>query len=104
MSQEPFLHIESGTVRFWVSVNEELIGAMIRKETLHYSYHPHKQDDEPLETYEPTWKRFTRRSGSEWRAVRANQCCCVRRTSERRHAVHTDHQCLHFARALQCGV
>jgi hypothetical protein len=51
MSQEPFLHIESGTVRFWVSVNEELIGAMIRKETLHYSYHPHKQDDEPLETY-----------------------------------------------------
>jgi hypothetical protein len=52
MSQEPFLHMESGTVRFWVSVNDELFGAMIRKETLHYSYHPHKQDDDPLETYE----------------------------------------------------
>ena len=51
MSQEPFLHIESGTVRFWVSVNEELIGAMIRKETLHYSYQPRGQDDQPLETF-----------------------------------------------------
>ena len=51
MSQEPFLHTDSGTVRFWVSVNDLVIGAMIRKETLHYSYQPHKQDDDPLETF-----------------------------------------------------
>lgn len=51
MSQEPFLHTDSGTVRFWVSVNDVLIGAMIRKETLHYTYQPHGQDDDPLETF-----------------------------------------------------
>ena len=51
MSQEPFLHTESGTVRFWVPMNDMLMGAMIRKETLHYSYNPHRQDDDPLETF-----------------------------------------------------
>jgi hypothetical protein len=51
MSEEPFLHSDSGTVRFWVPVNDAVIGAMIRKETLHYSYHPQLQNDDPLETF-----------------------------------------------------
>jgi hypothetical protein len=51
MSQEPFFHMPSGTVRFWVSVDGQLIGASIGKETLHYRYKPNASDDDPLETY-----------------------------------------------------
>ena len=51
MSQEPFFHIPSGTVRFWVSVDGLLVGASIGKETLHYRYKPNARDDDPLETY-----------------------------------------------------
>ena len=51
MSQETFFHHESGTVRFWVPVNDALVGAMISKETLHYCYHPHGNGDDALETF-----------------------------------------------------
>lgn len=51
MSTEPFFHIESGTVRFWVQVDDLLVGASIGKETLHYCYQPQSTDDEPLATY-----------------------------------------------------
>jgi hypothetical protein len=51
MSQEPFFHQPSGTVRFWVLVDDVLVGAMIGKATLHYRYHPNRSDDDPLETY-----------------------------------------------------
>ena len=47
MSQEPFFHIPSGTVRFWVSVDGQLIGASIGKEALHYRYKPNASDDDP---------------------------------------------------------
>jgi hypothetical protein len=51
MSQPPFFHQPSGTVRFWVLVDDLLIGASIGKETLHYRYAPQKVDDDPLGTY-----------------------------------------------------
>jgi hypothetical protein len=51
MSHEPFFHLASGTVRFWVPVDGELVGASITKETLHYRYHAQNNDDDPLVTY-----------------------------------------------------
>jgi hypothetical protein len=51
MSNPPFFHEASGSVRFWVLVDGQLVGASIGKETLHYSYRPGARDDEPLDTY-----------------------------------------------------
>jgi hypothetical protein len=51
MSQEPFFHAASGTIRFWVMVDDQLVGASIGKETLHYRYKAHASDDDPLSTY-----------------------------------------------------
>jgi hypothetical protein len=51
MSQPPFFHQPSGTVRFWVLVDELHIGASIGKATLHYRYAPQKVDEDPLVTY-----------------------------------------------------
>jgi hypothetical protein len=51
MSQAPFFHEMSGTVRFWVLVDDVLIGASIGKETLHYRYKPNLRDDDALATY-----------------------------------------------------
>jgi len=51
MAQEPFFHAISGTVRFWVQVDDALIGASISKEALHYRYHPNVSDDDALATY-----------------------------------------------------
>jgi hypothetical protein len=48
---EPFLHLPSGTVRFWVLVNGHLVGASIRREILHYRYHATRSDDDPMVTY-----------------------------------------------------
>ena len=49
--QEPFFHLPSGTVRFWVLVDGVPVGASIRKETLHYRWRAQVNDDDPLETY-----------------------------------------------------
>jgi hypothetical protein len=51
MSQPPFFHAVSGTVRFWVRVDEQFVGASIGKEVLHYRYRPNVSDDDPLATY-----------------------------------------------------
>jgi len=51
MSQPPFFHEISGTVRFWVTIDDLPVGASIGKETLHYRYKPHMNDDDPLQTY-----------------------------------------------------
>jgi Protein of unknown function (DUF1488) len=48
---EPFLHLPSGTVRFWVLVDGQFVGSSIRRETLHYRYHATQTDDDPLLTY-----------------------------------------------------
>jgi hypothetical protein len=51
MPQEPYFHIDSNTVRFWVLVDGLPVAASIGKATLHYRYHPHMRDDQPLATY-----------------------------------------------------
>ena len=51
MLQEPFFDLASGKVRFWVTVNGLAVGATIGKETLHYRWQPHANDDDPLATY-----------------------------------------------------
>ena len=51
MSTESFFHEGSGTVRFWVTLGEALVGAMVKKETLHYRYHALQTNDDPMETY-----------------------------------------------------
>ena len=48
---DPFFHVPSGTVRFWVTVDGLPVGASIGKETLHYRYQPYATDDDPLATY-----------------------------------------------------
>jgi hypothetical protein len=48
---EAFLHLSSGTVRFWVRVNEQFVGASIRREILHYRYHATRTNDDPMVTY-----------------------------------------------------
>ena len=52
MSNPPFFHESSGSVHFWVLIDGQLVGASIRKETLHYRYLPTAIDDKPLDTYE----------------------------------------------------
>ncbi len=51
MSQPPFFHEASGTVRFWVAVGEDFIGASVSREALHHRFHPGAQGEDPLETY-----------------------------------------------------
>jgi hypothetical protein len=51
MSQPPFFHEASGTVRFWVEVEGQFVGASVGRETLHYRYRSTATDDEALETY-----------------------------------------------------
>jgi Protein of unknown function (DUF1488) len=51
MTNPPFLHEESGSVRFWVEIDGQPVGASIRKETLHYRFQAHSQTDDPLTTY-----------------------------------------------------
>lgn len=48
---EPFFHLASGTVRFWVLVDDQCVGSSIRNDILHYRYHPNQTDDDPLATY-----------------------------------------------------
>ncbi|VTU34309.1 hypothetical protein SRS16CHR_05462 [Variovorax sp. SRS16] len=51
MSHPPFFHEASGSVRFWVLVDGQLLGASIGKETLHHCFRPGAVGDQPLETY-----------------------------------------------------
>ncbi|GAA0766005.1 DUF1488 family protein [Ideonella azotifigens] len=51
MSTEAFFHLPSGTVRFWVQVQDTEVGASIGKEVLHYRYQSASLDDDPLATY-----------------------------------------------------
>jgi hypothetical protein len=50
MSQA-FFHAPSDAVRFWVLIDDKLVGATIGRNTLHYRFQPNKTDDEPLATY-----------------------------------------------------
>jgi hypothetical protein len=51
MSDSPFLHEASGTVRFWILVEGQPFGASVGREALHHRYRPTTQGDDPLETY-----------------------------------------------------
>ena len=51
MSDSPFLHESSGTVRFWVPVDGQPFAASVSREALHHRYRPAAQGDDPLETY-----------------------------------------------------
>ena len=51
MSDAPFFHDSSGTVRFWVEVDGVPVGASVGREALHHRYRPTAQGDDPLETY-----------------------------------------------------
>ena len=50
-ARQPYLHDDSGTVRFWVPVQGNLVGASVRRQTLHYCYRPGDQGEDPMETY-----------------------------------------------------
>lgn len=51
MTPSAFFDLASGSVRFWVDVDQVPVGAIISKETLHYRYRPDRMDDVALETY-----------------------------------------------------
>lgn len=51
MSEPPVFHEPSDAVRFWVQIDEQLIGASITRQTLHYRFRPLERDDDPVETY-----------------------------------------------------
>ena len=51
MSDEPFFHEASGTVRFWVLVDGQLLGASVSREALHHRYRPGAQAEDPLDTW-----------------------------------------------------
>jgi len=52
MLPQPFLHDDSGAVRFWVDVAGQSVGASIRRETLHHCFAAGRTDDQPLGTYQ----------------------------------------------------
>ena len=52
MSNTPFFHEASATVRFWIEVDGKPFGASVSREALHHRYRPSTHDDDPLETYE----------------------------------------------------
>lgn len=51
MLQAPFFHTDTGTVRFWVLVDDQPVGASIRRETLHHALRPGMPEADSLETY-----------------------------------------------------
>lgn len=51
MSQAPYFHQPSGSVRFWVLVGQQPVSATIGRYTLHYRYQPLSDDDDALQTY-----------------------------------------------------
>jgi hypothetical protein len=51
MADLPFFHEASETVRFWVTLDEEVIGAMVGKHTLHYRFDPCGLHDGPMTTF-----------------------------------------------------
>jgi hypothetical protein len=46
-----FFHEASGTVRFWVEVDGNVLGASVSREALHHRYRPTAQGEDPLETF-----------------------------------------------------
>ena len=51
MSDSPFFHESSGTVRFWVLVDGRPLAASVSREALHYRYRATAQGEDPMDTY-----------------------------------------------------
>ena len=51
MAHDAFFHHDSDSVRFWVRVGDAVVGATIRRATLHYRFEPQRTDDDALATY-----------------------------------------------------
>ena len=51
MSDAPFFHEASGTVRFWVLADGQPFGASVSREALHHRYRPTVQGEDPLQTF-----------------------------------------------------
>lgn len=51
MPPDPFFHLSSREVRFYVSIDDESVGASIGEATLHHCFSPTARDDVPLETF-----------------------------------------------------
>ena len=49
-TDEPFFHESSGTVRFWVLIDGNLMGASVGREALRQRFRP-AQGDDPVETF-----------------------------------------------------
>lgn len=47
----PFFHESSGTVRFWVRIEEKLMGASVPRAALQHRFRPTGQDEDPLDTF-----------------------------------------------------
>lgn len=47
----PVFDESSDTVRFWVTVGDQVLGASIGRLALHHLYRPSLQDDKPLDTF-----------------------------------------------------
>jgi hypothetical protein len=51
MSDSPFFHDASATVRFWVDVEGRVMGASVGRDALHHRYRPNASGEDPLETF-----------------------------------------------------
>jgi len=52
MSDSPFFHEASASVRFWVLIDGKPFGASVGRNALHHRYRPTTHGDDPLETYQ----------------------------------------------------
>ena len=48
---DAFLHEASGTVRFWICIDDEMVGASVSPRSLQYRYRSTASNEDPLETY-----------------------------------------------------
>lgn len=47
----PFFHESSETVRFWVLIDANMVGASIGRSALHHRYRPGAIGEDPMETF-----------------------------------------------------
>jgi hypothetical protein len=51
MNDDAFFHEGSESVRFWVQVDDKLVGASVRKSALHFRFTPNAVDEDPMATF-----------------------------------------------------
>jgi head-tail adaptor len=68
LDDEPFFDDASGSVRFWVMVDDRFLGASVSREALRHRYHAGAELARPLETftaYRPEIEAAARRRFAE---------------------------------------